>query len=246
MVADDGGDSHDAELILCSEISPESLLGLDGFDYVWLITDFNRNRQGPIPLFQPASRDSSGCATGQANEAVNLLLRVLNCRQLGINNYGGHWKPTVRPPPSLKFDGSKERSGGSKASQGSIHHWAAPVIGPVQSRSGARSRRAAVRVGILATRSPDHPNKLGLSAARIISVDCKAGVVRMRGVDLLDGTPVLDIKPYLAYADAFPEARQGWTVYPDPAPKPRENTAGTKDESSAPGTKENDSGYIPQ
>lgn len=62
--------------------------------------------------------------------------------------------------------------------------------------------------GVLATRSPHRPNPIGLSAVELVALEGKA--LRLRGVDLLDGTPVLDIKPYVPYADAFPESRAGW------------------------------------
>lgn len=69
-------------------------------------------------------------------------------------------------------------------------------------------RRSNGRQGVLATRSPHRPNAIGLSAVELVAV---AGHrLRVRGVDFLDGTPVLDIKPYVPYADAFPDARAGW------------------------------------
>ena len=58
------------------------------------------------------------------------------------------------------------------------------------------------------TRSPDRPAPIGLSAVKLLEVNNLALVVQ--GIDLLDGTPVLDIKPYVAYCDAFPAARAGW------------------------------------
>ncbi|MDX2054812.1 MAG: tRNA (N6-threonylcarbamoyladenosine(37)-N6)-methyltransferase TrmO [Polyangiaceae bacterium] len=62
--------------------------------------------------------------------------------------------------------------------------------------------------GVFATRSPDRPNPLGLSAVQLLSVDgCN---LRVLGIDLLNGTPILDIKPYIPYADAFPDAKAGW------------------------------------
>ncbi len=61
---------------------------------------------------------------------------------------------------------------------------------------------------MLATRSPHRPNAIGLSAVELVAV--ADGVLRVRGVDLLDGTPILDIKPYVPYADAFPGSRAGW------------------------------------
>jgi tRNA-Thr(GGU) m(6)t(6)A37 methyltransferase TsaA len=64
------------------------------------------------------------------------------------------------------------------------------------------------RHGVLATRSPHRPNPIGLSALRIERVQGR--VLEVRGLDVLDGTPVLDLKPYVPYADAFPGARAGW------------------------------------
>jgi tRNA-Thr(GGU) m(6)t(6)A37 methyltransferase TsaA len=61
---------------------------------------------------------------------------------------------------------------------------------------------------VLATRAPHRPNPIGLSCVQLDAIDGR--VLHVRGLDLLDGTPVLDIKPYVPYADAFPEARAGW------------------------------------
>ena len=69
------------------------------------------------------------------------------------------------------------------------------------------------RVGVFASRSPFRPNSLGLSCVRLLSVerDEKLGpVLRVAGADLMDGTPIFDIKPYLPYADAKPEALSGF------------------------------------
>lgn len=83
-----------------------------------------------------------------------------------------------------------------------FHHnadWKPKVMPP----RGPRIKR-----GVFATRAPYRPNSLGLSCVRLVKVDGLRVIVE--GHDLLDGTPVLDIKPYLPYADAFPEARVGW------------------------------------
>ena len=69
-------------------------------------------------------------------------------------------------------------------------------------------RSASGRKGVFATRAPHRPNPLGLSAVRLERVEGLQLFVR--DVDMLDGTPVLDIKPYVAYSDAFPDARSGW------------------------------------
>jgi len=71
-------------------------------------------------------------------------------------------------------------------------------------------RGDGTRRGVFATRAPHRPSQLALSALRIESVDEAALRIRVRGCDLLDGTPVLDVKPYVPYADAFPDARAGW------------------------------------
>lgn len=70
------------------------------------------------------------------------------------------------------------------------------------------------RVGVFATRSPFRPNSLGLSAVRLdrVELDAPQGpVLHVSGADLLDGTPIYDIKPYIPYADAHPEASGGFT-----------------------------------
>lgn len=69
-------------------------------------------------------------------------------------------------------------------------------------------RGPRVKRGLFATRTPNRPNPVGLSALKIIAV--RGHCVEVEGLDLLDGTPILDIKPYVPYADAFPDARAGW------------------------------------
>lgn len=69
------------------------------------------------------------------------------------------------------------------------------------------------KVGVLASRSPHRPNPIGMSAVVLEKVDwdAKGGVeIHVAGVDLLDGTPVLDLKPYIPYADSIPDANPGW------------------------------------
>ena len=126
--------------------NPDALRGLDGFDYIWLIWEFNGNHLSP----DASSGDSSRA-----------------------------WKPTVRPP----------RLGGN------------------------------ARVGVFASRSPFRPNPLGLSSVRLESIDYEAKdsdgravgpVINVLGADLMDGTPIYDIKPYVEYADSHPGARSGF------------------------------------
>ena len=70
-----------------------------------------------------------------------------------------------------------------------------------------------VRMGVFATRSPFRPNSLGLSCVELERVESRPGlgtVLVVRGADLMDGTPIFDIKPYIPYADAHPDARSGF------------------------------------
>jgi tRNA-Thr(GGU) m(6)t(6)A37 methyltransferase TsaA len=68
------------------------------------------------------------------------------------------------------------------------------------------------KVGVFASRSPFRPNPVGLSVVQLQAVRCLDGKVLLdiAGVDLLDGTPVLDIKPYVTYVDSIPDARSGF------------------------------------
>lgn len=75
-------------------------------------------------------------------------------------------------------------------------------------KSTVKPPRGGPKRGILATRSPHRPNAIGLSAVELVRVEGRT--LHLRGVDLLDGTPILDIKPYVPYADAFPDSRAGW------------------------------------
>ena len=70
-------------------------------------------------------------------------------------------------------------------------------------------------MGVWATRSPFRPNPLGLSCVELEGIDGMDLLVK--GADLMDGTPVYDIKPYVAYADSFPDARCGFATTPPEA-----------------------------
>ena len=77
--------------------------------------------------------------------------------------------------------------------------WRPKVLPP---RSGRTKR------GVFATRSPHRPNPIGISVCKLLGV--KGLTITVENPDLLDGTPILDIKPYIAYAEAFPDSRAGW------------------------------------
>lgn len=69
------------------------------------------------------------------------------------------------------------------------------------------------RLGVFATRSPFRPNGLGLSVVKLLSVE-PGPVIRVSGADMVDGTPIYDIKPYIPYSDAIPDAQAGFTGIP--------------------------------
>jgi tRNA-Thr(GGU) m(6)t(6)A37 methyltransferase TsaA len=83
-----------------------------------------------------------------------------------------------------------------------FHHnsqWKPKVLPP---------RGSDTKVGVFATRAPYRPNAIGISCVKLLQV--RGLTIVVEGADLLDGTPILDIKPYLPYADSFPESRIGW------------------------------------
>lgn len=70
-------------------------------------------------------------------------------------------------------------------------------------------RHTREKVGVFATRAPYRPNPIGMSCVRLLGVE--GLTLHIAEFDMLDGTPVLDIKPYLPFADSFPDAGTGWT-----------------------------------
>lgn len=91
-------------------------------------------------------------------------------------------------------------------SESKKEHWSATVKPP---RLGGKKR-----VGVFATRSPFRPNDIGLSSVRLqrIELDKKEGpILYVSGIDLMDGTPIYDIKPYIPLADCHPDATEGYT-----------------------------------
>jgi tRNA-Thr(GGU) m(6)t(6)A37 methyltransferase TsaA len=88
-----------------------------------------------------------------------------------------------------------------------LHHargWRSMVVPP----------RDRVKRGLFATRAPQRPNPLGLSCVRLVRIEKRT--LHVDDHDLLDGTPVLDVKPYLPYCDSVPDARVGYVDRLDP------------------------------
>ena len=82
-------------------------------------------------------------------------------------------------------------------------HWKPKVLPP---------RGSTTKIGVFATRAPYRPNPIGISCVKLLKVEGLK--LTVEGADLLDGTPILDIKPYLPYADAFPDSKTGWLGVP--------------------------------
>lgn len=73
------------------------------------------------------------------------------------------------------------------------------------------------KIGVFASRSTFRPNGLGLSVVKLESIELQQGVkLHLSGVDLVDGTPIVDIKPYLPWADSLPDATASWAPEPPP------------------------------
>jgi tRNA (adenine37-N6)-methyltransferase len=81
------------------------------------------------------------------------------------------------------------------------HNWK-PLVSP--------PRHTRKKIGVFATRAPYRPNQIGMSCVKLIKVTKLKLVIAES--DILDGSPVLDIKPYLPYSDAFPDAATGWVT----------------------------------
>ena len=70
--------------------------------------------------------------------------------------------------------------------------------------------RGGPKRGIFSTRAPNRPSQIGLTSVALKSVEIDSGLVTVQGIDLLDQTPLLDLKPYLPMIDSFPTANHGW------------------------------------
>lgn len=123
------------------------------------------------------------------------------------------FEPAFRNPDALRgLEGFShlwliwEFSESSKVNPSTPLHWSPTVRPP---RLGGN-----VRMGVFATRSPFRPNPIGLSSVQISRIEPgtpEGPVIYVKGADLMNGTPILDIKPYLPFTDSHPEALGGYT-----------------------------------
>lgn len=123
------------------------------------------------------------------------------------------FEPEYRDPEALRgLEGSSHLWLIWEFSQTKRDKWSPTVRPP---RLGGNQR-----LGVFATRSPFRPNPIGLSCVRLAGVDLhtpEGPVIRVAGADLMDGTPIYDIKPYLPYADCKPGAVGGFAAQPKAA-----------------------------
>ena len=116
------------------------------------------------------------------------------------------FEPEFRNPDALRgLDGFSHIWLIWQFSEGIRETWSPTVRPP---RLGGNTR-----MGVFATRSPFRPNPIGLSSVRLAGIDLHTPdgpVLYVSGADLMDGTPIYDIKPYLPYADSHPEASEGF------------------------------------
>lgn len=118
----------------------------------------------------------------------------------------------------LYFEPEFQREEAVRGLEGFSHVWLTflfHLVPEEETRLSVRPPRLGgnERLGVFATRSPFRPNRLGLSVVRVtgIRTDDKCGpVLELSGIDLVDGTPILDVRPYLPYADALPNAVGGF------------------------------------
>ena len=92
------------------------------------------------------------------------------------------------------------------------HIWVLFWLHKAEDRSAMKHRPMGFEelpeVGLFATRSPNRPNPIAIRVVRLL--ERKGNALKVRGLDAFNGSPVLDIKPYVPYVDAFPEASAGW------------------------------------
>jgi len=126
----------------------------------------------------------------------------------GLQNFSHLWliwrfSESEKPPLSTNRMNPHSESSNNKNNQPTVN-WS-PMVRPP--RLGGNKR-----LGVFSTRSPFRPNPIGLSCVQLVSIDKNKSwgtFLTIRGADLMNGTPILDIKPYLPYADSHPEAIGG-------------------------------------
>jgi tRNA-Thr(GGU) m(6)t(6)A37 methyltransferase TsaA len=147
------------------------------------------------------------------------------------DKYGVPRQPGLVPAAWGRLELSPDLAGATDGLDGISHVWLIWTFHLVPAGAGRNKVRPPrlggnTRIGSLATRSPFRPNPIGLSVCRLVRIERDGGraTLVLAGVDLVDGTPVLDVKPYVPYVDRVDDARVDWVdgaparveVYLDP------------------------------
>ena len=161
----------------------DAVRGLEGFDYVWLIWGFSGNRPRPVTELVEVTEP----VVRLSSPTIEVTGNGQSLRQ--AQRPGQAQRPEKRPTEPFRATVRPPRLGGNE------------------------------RIGVFASRSPFRPNGLGLSSVRIESIEYDGRdsdgkplgpVINVLGADLMDGTPIYDIKPYVTYTDSHPEAASGF------------------------------------
>ena len=142
------------------------------------------------------------------------LVRSPFRQKFGIPRQPGLATTTVQ---TIEFDPEVVQSSALLGLNGVSHIWVVwwfhDIIAPTSAKTVRPPRLGGEqRIGVFASRSPFRPNPIGLSLCEL--VDVQGLCLQIRGGDFLDQTPVLDIKPYLPYAECIPDARCDWAATP--------------------------------
>lgn len=232
-----GGDVA-AKIRIPRELSAAA--GLEGELEVTCILDGSGSADEPVTRVSVAELDAVGMAVELANQCSNVYRITAGTPAARAGSEAFSIAPigVIRTPFKDKASAPRQAVA-AKEVEGVIELFAAPgmldalqgletfdaiwVIYRFHANDGhwrpkVRPPRSTVKRGVFATRSPHRPNGLGLSAVRLVRVEGMR--LHVRGVDMLDGTPVIDVKPYVPYADALVDANSGWLdAARDPGPR---------------------------
>lgn len=173
------------------------------------LTDKKMTRAHDEPMFAPRE--------GEVRMPVDPASMAADAQVLFIGRISSPWKNRAecpknmgaardaRKPATIQIDEAYRQGleGLERASHVVILSWLqhAPRDLILQ-----KPRHAAAASGVFALRSPARPNPVGLHVARLLTIDISSGVLQIEAIDALDGTPVIDLKPYLPSVDAIPDA----------------------------------------
>lgn len=161
---------------------PRDLLsGLDAYSHVWVLYEFhaNTNRSFLVEEDRPSSSERHGDDDASQTRDAH----ATDDDQLDVVSGANKAKPIS------KLEKRTTKNGGAVRAKVRV------------------PRLDGAPVGALATRTPHRPTPIGLSLGKIIHVDLEHGALTLAGCDVVDGTPVLDVKPYVPFCDAVPNAR---------------------------------------